>query len=142
MSVREYVFATCAYDPTLIGLGLNVDTLYANNAPDSPKERFWGVLRWGAEVPGAPGQRGTGRVTERECSLWVYDKAFDYTAINKAIRQWVLLLDAIEGKKTGSAPGDGWITQADWQSDGDDGYDDVYEAIYRSSTYIIIASGD
>lgn len=142
MSVRELVFALNATDPEMATLGLNVDTMYANEAPDSPRERFWAVLRWGLETVGVPAQRGRDRVTARECSLWVYDKERDFTKINQAIRRWCAIMDALEATKTGDGPNDGWITQCQWESDGDDGWDDVYEAIYRSSTYTIVASGD
>ena len=141
MSVREYIFSLVADDPEMIALGLNTQTVYANGAPDSPQERFWGVLRWGPESPGVPGMRGLGRVTERSCSLWVYDKQADYGNINKALRRWLLLLDSVEGARTGTNPDDGWITVAYWDSDGDDGFDDVYQAYYRPSTYTIVASG-
>jgi hypothetical protein len=126
----------------LLGLGLNTNTVYGNGAPDSPKERFWAVLRWGAEVPGAPAQRGSTRVTERDCSLWVYDKNPDYTNINAAIRRWCVIMDGLEARKTGDAAGDGWVTVCDWNGDGDDAYDDMYEAYTRASTYTIIASGN
>jgi hypothetical protein len=142
MSVRELVFAMVADDPYLGTLGLNTATVYANGAPDSPQERFFAVIRWGPETPGVPGQRGAGRVTERSCSLWVYDKQPDYANINLALKRWVVLLDTLEPVRTGTATGDGWVTEAYWESDGDDGYDDVYEAYYRSSTYTIVASGN
>jgi len=142
MSVRAFLFGMVADDPQMNALGLTRTTSYANGAPDSPKERFWGVLRWGPETPGVPAMRGAGKVTERSCGLWVYTKQYDFADVNRAIRRWSELLDAVEGQRTGDDPTDGWITQAYWESDGDDGWDDVYEAWFRSSTYTIVASGD
>lgn len=142
MSVRELVFSLTNNDPELNALGLNFNTVYANGAPDSPKERFWAVIHWGPETSGAPGQRGRGRVTERECALWVYNKDWEYAPINAALKRWCALMDAIEAMRTGDETNDGWITQCDWNGDSDDSYDDVYEAYFRSSTYTIVASGD
>lgn len=142
MSVRELVYLRMSTDTELSALGLTGATLYANGAPDSPQERFWGVLRWGIEIPGVRAQRGRDRVTDRECTLWVYNKSPEYDPINSAIKRWCAILDALEATKTGDAATDGWILTCEWTADIDDGYDDVYEAWYRSSGYRIIASGD
>lgn len=142
MSVRGLLYRLLGDDPELIALGLAPGALYANGAPDTPQQRFFCVLHWGPEVVGVPAQRGPGRVTDRELSAWFYDKEPDYTAINKAIRRWCVLLDALEAIRTGDTATDGWITQCEWSGDGDDSYDETYEAWYRTSTYRIIASGD
>ena len=142
MSVRELVFATTSGDPQLIALGLTASTTYGNGAPLSPKEQVFGILKWGTEINTLPGQRGAGKVTERDVALWVYDKSDDYGRINAAIKRWCVLMDALSATKTGSAAGDGWVTCCEWAGDGDDSYDDQYERITRWSSYTIIASGN
>lgn len=142
MTLRDLVFARTSGEPTLNVLDLDVDTVYANGGLDSPRERFWAILRWGPELPALAGQRGAGRMTERNVALWVYDKEKDYGRINAAIRRWRELMDALESVRTGLLPTDGWVIEAGWNGDGDDGYDDVWEACFRSSEYTIIASGE
>jgi hypothetical protein len=143
MSVRALVYQVVAHDAQLITLGLGESNTFANGAPDSPPDRVWGVLRWGPEVPGLAGQRGrAGRVTDREVTLWVYDKQHDYGRINDIIKRWCEVMEGIDAQRTGIDPTDGWVVQCDWQGDGDDTYDDVYEAWAKPSTYRIIASGD
>lgn len=142
MTVRELVFATASSDPQLITLGINNSTTYGNGAPDSPKEPLFAILKWGSEVNTLPGQRGAGKVTERDVALWVYDKSDDYGRINAIIKRWCVLMDALSATKTGGAAGDGWVTCCEWAGDGDDSYDDQYERITRWSSYTIIASGN
>lgn len=143
MSVRGLVYKLIANDPALNGIGLSTSNVFANGAPDSPPHfNIFAVLRWGPEVVGTGGQRGRMKSSERECSIWVYDKNPDYTRINSVIRRWCEIMEAIEAKSTGVASTDGYITQADWNGDGEDAYDDIYEAWTRPSTYTIIASGD
>lgn len=142
MTVRELVFATVAGDVTLNGLGFNADTVYANGAPDSPQDRRFAVLRWGPEIPALGGARGRVKPTDRDCSLWVYDRDNDYGAINSALKRWCEFMDALSAVKTGQGTYDGWVLETAWQGDTDDGWDDIYQANYRSSTYRIVASGD
>lgn len=137
MGLREYVYAAVVDDAELLSLGLNADTVSANGAPVSPQTDRFAVLRWGPETPGLPGQRGANRMSEREVSLWVYDRNPDYANINLALKRWCVLMDGTSGANTGG----GWITCCEWNGDSDDGWDDVYERIVRSSTYTIIASG-
>lgn len=142
MSVRELLYQLVANDPELNTLGFTPDTVYANGAPDSPMERRWAVIVWGIENPGIATQIGRGRMSDREVELWVYDRDRDYTTINSVLARWRELMDDLASVRTGAAPTDGWVTSAFWSGDGRDGYDGVYEAVYRTSAYRLIASGD
>ena len=142
MTVREFVFSLITVDPVMNGYGINANTLHANQEPDSPSSDVFGILRWGAENPGLAGQRGASRVTERDVSLWVYDIDFDFTRIANSLKRWQALMDALSGQKTGPGSGDGWITCCEWQGEGDDTWDDVYQRITRWSTFSIVASGN
>lgn len=142
MSVREYVFTLVANDPEMNGLGYSAANGFTEWAPDSPPAgQFW-VLRWGPEVPGLAGARGRGRISSRDVTLWAYDRQQTYDTINACLRRWVALMDSVEATRTGMGATDGWITSTEWAGDGDDSFDDVYNAQVRSSSYTIVASGD
>jgi hypothetical protein len=145
MTVRELVYALVSNDAELGTLDLNADTVFAGQAPDSPPAapgRTFAVLNWGPEGTGPVGARGRGRPSERDCSLWVYTRHDDMADVSQAIKRWCALMDALEAVPTGDGPEDGWVISTVWQGDSADGWDDVYRANYRSSTYTIIASGD
>jgi hypothetical protein len=145
MTVRELVYGIVSSDPELGALGFTPETVFAGGAPDSPPDapgKLWAVLNWGPETPGPPAARGRSRATQRDSSLWVYSRDDDFGAINLAVKRWCAFMDALEAVKTGSATYDGWVIATQWQGDSADGWDDVYRANYRSSTYTIIASGD
>ncbi len=142
MTVRELVFAAITSDPVMEGYGINASTLFASSAPVSPTTDVFGVLHWGPESQGLAGQRGIGKVTERDVTLWVYDTNLDYTRIADSLKRWCMLMDSLTGQRTGSDVGDGWVTCCEWAGDGDDIWDDAYERITRWSAYTIIASGN
>lgn len=144
MTVRELTYGLLSTDPELIGLGFNADNTFANGAPDSPPEAgaVWAVLNWGVEIPGLGGQRGRSRSSMWDCTVWWYTRDLDYGVLNAACKRWRAVMDALEAVRTGDAPNDGWIISTQWESDGRDGWDDVYRANYRTSAYTIIASGD
>lgn len=144
MTVRELVYTLVSTDPELNGYGFVPTTTFANGAPDSPPDsgNVFLVLNWGPERPGVPGQRGRDRASLWDCEAWFYTRDSDYGIVNAAIKRWRAILDAIEAVRTGAQANDGWLISTDWQGDGRDGWDDVYRANYRISTYTIIASGD
>lgn len=142
MTVSAFVYGLVSSDPTLNTYGFNADNIYGYGAPDSPSARRFIVLAWGVTLPGIAGQRGSARMSQRECSVWVYDKDPDYTVINQVLRRCQDLFAPLLGVKTGSEPGDGWIADASWAGDQADSYDDVYECYTRYGTYTIMASGD
>lgn len=144
MTVREYVYGLLSNDPELIGLGLNPDNTFANGAPLSPPDTgdLWCVLNWGPETPGLTSQRGRSRTSSWDCTAWFYTRDSDYDVINRAIKRWRAIMDEVSAVRTGLGANDGWVLETEWQSDGSDGWDDVYRANFRTSEYTIIASGD
>jgi hypothetical protein len=142
MTVRAYLFQAVGEDPELNALGYSLANGYTGQAPDSPPGDLFWVLRWGPEIFGVPAARGRAKVTSREVSLWAYDRQTNFDAINACIKRWQQLLDSLEAVRTGAGPNDGWITATYWEGDGEDGYDDVYTAQFRSSSYTIVAGGD
>lgn len=142
MTLRALVFSLVADDTELNSLGYSGANGYSSHAPDSPPGDVFWVLHWGPEIVGVPAARGRAKVTEREVSLWAYDRQPTFDRINVVIKRWQALLDALEATKTGDGPNDGWVTATTWQGDSDDGFDDVYNAQLRSSSYTIVASGD
>lgn len=142
MTVRAYVFSLIAADPELTGLGYTIANGFSGEAPDSPPGDLFWVLRWETEQVGVPAARGRAKVTSRDVTLWAYDRQPTFDRINLCIKRWQALLDGLEAVKTGTEPNDGWITATTWNGDAGDGFDDVYNAQLRSSSYTIIASGD
>jgi hypothetical protein len=148
MTVRELIYGLVSTDPELAAIGISQETTFANGAPDSPPPapgKMWCVLNWGPEnvTLARPSENGRSRrISERDVSLWVYSRDDDFGGINNAIKRWCALMDGLEAKATGSGPYDGWVATTTWQGDSADGWDDVYAANLRSSTYTIIASGD
>jgi len=147
MSVRVYVFQKLANDAAMNALGIDVSTLFSSYAPDSPpRASVFGVLRWGPENPGLDGQRDddpsvVSPVAVIDCELWVYDNDRNYDKISAIIKRWRRVMESLPAARTGVDVTDGWITQADWQGDGDDTYDDAYDRVTRSSSCRIVASG-
>lgn len=146
MTVRELIYGLLAADSGLNALGINANTLFANGAPDSPPEapgKVWAVLNWGVENTSLGGAaRGRAKSTERDCALWVYTRQDDYGGVNMIVKRWCEVMDALEAIRTGVGANDGWVSSCIWQGDSADGWDDVYRANFRNSTYTIIANGD
>lgn len=133
MGVREKVYSALVSDSFMNTLGVNIETLWANNAPDTPTSDRFAVLRWGPETPGLK------RAAKFfDCTLWAYDRDDDFTWIKDVITRWCKVMDSIVGENTG----DGWIIQCDWQGDGSDFWDDAWQRSGRASTYTIVASGE
>jgi len=130
------MYGILSSDSALAGLGYGEENVYANGAPDSPPEvgDVWLVLNWGEEAPGLRGQRGRTRAGVWALTIWFYDRQRDYGTINSAIKRTRDVMDAIE--QSGS------VLCTSWQGDGVDGFDDVYQAAFRTSTYTIVANGD
>lgn len=140
MTVRELLYTTLSGDSELQSLGFLAENVYANGGPDSPPNSgdVWLVMNWGEDTPALAGQRGRSRTTLRLLTLWFYSRQRDYGAINVAIKRAMDVMDGLIQIPTG----DGVLTCAEWQTDGPDGYDDVYSAIFRTSAYILVANGD
>lgn len=140
---RAKVYDLLSTDSELLALGLTPDTIYGSQSLDTPLNAGapFLVQRWGG-VPvlntlvtvqstrTLPSKR-------QELAIWVYDKPGDYARIDAIIKRVRTTLASVEALQTD----DGWITQIDWTGDGEDLYDDTYEAIMRTSSYYVISSG-
>lgn len=140
MTVRELLYQTLSSDSELESLGFGAENVYANGGPDSPPDSgdVWITMNWGEDAPALAGQRGRGRTTRMLLTLWFYSRQRDYGVINLAIKRTMDVMESLVQVSTG----DGMLTCTEWQTDGPDGYDDVYAAIFRTSAYMIIANGD
>lgn len=142
MTLRAFLFTLVANDPELNALGYNADNGFSSWAPDSPPGDLFWVLRWGVESEGVPGQRGRGRVTSRDATLWAYDRQTTYDTINAVLKRWQAMIGTLEAVRTGGDANDGAVLGTTWNGDTEDSYDDIYNALVRASSYTIIASGD
>lgn len=108
--------------------------IYAQNAVDTPEEDRFVVVRW--EVPG---DRVWGTKAADRASVHFHDKDRDYGQIDLGIERLKdLLQDALH-----VAGEDGWVlTQAHWNSDSPDGFDDGYGTVVRSSNITVISRYD
>jgi hypothetical protein len=136
-NLREYVWRVLSLDPQMNALGINPDSLYSNNAPDSPAkdQRVWAILAWGLEEA-PPGRDTTSR--RRFLVFWVYCRENDFKKIEPVLWRARTLLYPL--KAVNYAPG-GWITEVTDGSLGEDLYDPAYEASTKSLNLTIIASG-
>lgn len=125
---RAAVYTMLSSDATLQSLGAS---FYAYQAVDTPPTKPFVVIRWDDTQPGVVRGRGPINVT-----FWVYDEPADYARIDSIIsRIKTLLLGA-----THVAGSDGiTLTTAQWRSDSQDLYDDVYECIMRQTSFTIVA---
>jgi hypothetical protein len=135
MDLRSTVFQALRDDTGLHGLGLSAGTVYLNNAVDSPVAERFMVLRWGGEQPVMGAQTSP---MSRDLDLWVYDQDNTYEAVRAILKRAGAVLSSLTGISTGS----GWIIDCRWAGNGDDGWDDVYERVYRNATYTIVGTGD
>lgn len=129
MGVRERIFGVLSGDPDLNQLGINNSNLYSTFAGESAPSLRFAVLRWGLKTSGVKRS-----AVLQELSLWVYDDDRDYSWINSVIKRWCKIMDGMAGVSMD----DGWLLQADWAGDSTDEFDDVYDRITRSSSYILV----
>lgn len=139
MSIRDLVWSELSADPQLNTWGINAGTLFGTFAPDSPAATTprWAVLRWGVRDagagPGAPAR-------PLELNLWVYDTERDYRLIDMILRRAELVLKGLAGRRIGDAQYPGWVGEITGPTSSPDLWDDVYRAITRNETYIIVVS--
>ena len=133
--LRSTVYGKLSGDVTLHALGLAADAVYLNNSADSPTADRFMVLRWGSDVPLMGAQRSP---KERSLELWVYDRGYSYEYVCAILSRGDAALKELVGASTGS----GYIVDIRWAGDSDDGWDDVYERVFKSATYTIVGTGD
>lgn len=133
--MRAYIAETIANDAGLLALGLPANAVYSAENVDTPSAKPFIVLRWlerDSEL--APHRNAPSQINTLD--IWCYDARGDYTRIDAMLARLKALLSVIKAQQTET----GWITCVDWYGDGRDAYDDVWEAIVRTSTYRIVAS--
>jgi len=136
-NLREYVWAQLINDATLNGYGINSDSTFGTNAPDSPAAslRRWVILRWFIEDP-PPGRDTTSR--RRPLVVWAYDRDKDYTYVDLILQRCQQILYPLAAVQYSL---NGWITQVDRGVTSEDLFDSAYDAVSRSWELTIVASG-
>ena len=137
--LRKIAFDRLAADSEMNGFGYDADSLYPQFSRDAPPEqvegRRFGILKWGTA------ERGVGRVNPVTLELWFYNKDRDYDPIGGALLRARSILAGLEAVQVDAAE-DAWVLGVRWEGAGPDGYDDMYQAVLRSESYTITASGN
>lgn len=137
--LRDIALARLAADSTMNGLGYDISSLYPAFSRDAPPiaiegQRF-GVLRWGTT------ERGVGRVQTVTLEIWLYNRERDFAPISDGLRRARDVLATLEAVNV-DAVDDAWVLGVRWEAAGPDGWDDLYQAVLRSESYTITASGN
>jgi hypothetical protein len=135
-SLRNMVFNALLADPELIGYGIHQGSLFPNFAPDSPASNLmvFAVIRWGNQQP-TPGADTTVRPVLM--SLWVYNREKDFAVIDHILKRCRDIFSSLVAQVSDGAA----ILGFDFQESSEDLRDDNYDAVARSETYKIVASG-
>lgn len=136
-NLREYVWSQLVADPELNGYGINSNSLFGTNAPDSPAANLqrWVILRWLIE-DAPPGRDTTSR--RRPLAVWAYDRQRDYKYVDLILRRCEEILYPLKAVQFSL---DGWITEVTRGNTSDDLFDPAYDAVSRSWDLTIVASG-
>jgi hypothetical protein len=139
MTVRSFVFSLLTSDSILNGLGFDENNTFTSHDEDTPQERPFMILRWGATDVGLNDwDTGVGS-NLRRLSVWVHDDPGDYVRIDQAVARVRTLLTSVHGAYTGTIGQ--YIGQIDWNGDSDDFKDDIVGTITRNSSYTFVGSG-
>lgn len=137
--LKKITLERLAADSVMNGFGYDADSLYPQFSRDAPPEsvegRTFGVLKWGTT------ERGVGRVATVTLELWLYNKDRDYEPIGGGLLRARAVLAGLEAIRVDAAE-DAWVLGVRWEGAGPDGYDDMYQAVLRSESYSITASGN
>lgn len=128
--MRDYIGQLIADDALLNALDIDENSMYSGDV-DSPAERPYLVLRWGATNPGVSVSN------RRFLTVWVHhNPGFENTidAIHQRVRA---LLTGVEAQVTDT----GWITAVEWTGESDDLSDDSNNTITRQSNFMLVGSG-
>lgn len=128
--MRALVMQAIVADPTLNGLGIVDDSSFAIDV-DTPQSRPFLQLRWGRN------NVGLDIVTRRDLTIWVHDKPADYGRIDSIILRLRALLSSLEGSSNGL----GHLMAAEWTGDSEDLTDDGHETIARTTSFLLVGSG-
>lgn len=145
MGLRAYFYGKLTSDSALNALGFNATNIFhaqtMNGAPDATVQHFI-LLAWQDRNAAVMSQRGPQRSWEQLVDVWMYDRVQDWDLITKASQRLQEICDEIFGVSTGASPGDGWISCVEWNGEGSDTYDEVYEALGRYASINIVGKGN
>jgi hypothetical protein len=138
MWIRDAVFRALLGDLELRNLGLAEANLFPNFAPDSPAATLtrWWVLRWGVAET-APGRDTTARPIAM--SLWAYDREKDFGNISATLRRARAVFLGLPGVR--DPAGAGAFIGMEFSFSSEDLWDEAYQAVLRSETFRVVASG-
>lgn len=138
MNVREKFFDALAADAEMNALGINMNSLFPNFAPDSPAANLmrFAVLRWGAAEPAA-GRDTTARPLA--LSFWAYDREKDFGSILAMLKRARAVLTGLIGARITDTAA---IIGVDLAFSSEDLFDEIYDAVVRSETYRVVVSGE
>lgn len=131
MSLREFVFGAVAGNATLQALGFSASNIFAVQAPDTPPDEEFAVLRFSSSNNGLSGANRNRRYRQVECSLWVYDRQMDYDrVIGPALDAFEILAAGWSGNDMGDGER---LFETEFVGQDDDGWDDIYNRIVRAA---------
>lgn len=133
-SLRQAVWTLLGGSTALTEAGYPQDAIYPNFAPDAPTQQRFCVLRWSTVA------RGIGPVNPASLTVWFYNREPDFAPIMDAIMETRRILPTLEAERL--PDGVSAVLGVSWQGDTDDAYDDVYRAWVRTTSHLIVASGN
>lgn len=129
--MRALVRSAIINDLDLSTLGIVDEAAFAVDV-DTPQQRPFLQLRWGRNDPGLD------RVTRRNLVIWVHDNPGDYTVrIDPIILRLRTLLAGLEGMSNGL----GHVVAVEWTGDSEDLSDDGHRTITRTTSFVLVGSG-
>jgi hypothetical protein len=128
--MRAFLMQAIVADPTLNGLGIVDQNSFAVDV-DTPQSRPFLQLRWGRN------NVGLDVVTRRDLTIWVHDEPGDYGRIDSIILRLRELLPTLDGMSNGL----GHLLAAEWTGDSEDLTDDGHGTITRTTTFLLVGSG-
>lgn len=117
--MRAALYSLLRDDQIIRGLG--VEEVYASPGIDTPKEKFFLVMRW------LDSSRAFDLIATRDLQVWVHKKDMDYFLIGKVLDRVKELMVSTHHRQ-GS---DGVFRQATWSGDSGDLRDDGFRTFVQ-----------
>lgn len=128
--MRALIFQALVNDPTLNGLGITSASSFAVDV-DTPQSRPFLQLRWGRN------DVGLSVVTKRTLVVWAHDEPGDYSTIDAILTRVKSLLPTLVGESNGM----GHLVDVEWTGDSEDLADDGHRTITRTTSFVLVGSG-
>lgn len=135
MSLAAFLFDALAADTALNALGIDADSIHRSTPTDVPLTPRFLILAFGAETP-PPGRDTVCR--GRNLSIWAYDREPTYAAVETILDRVRTVTLGLEATRHTASP-EAWITTVSWQGRSPDLQDDVYKAVTRNDSFLIVA---